>query len=248
MKYVIVIAMVGLLMLAACSSGGTQTTSSGSQQGNDIAAANNADAGNADASGGSAGGSALDKLKSAMGGKFKYTADYEITTPDGPKVTQTMSFDSPKVAMKMSQQGTQSWIIYDGSKAIACTKASGDWMCLLAGEDLAPQEPSEDVIASLDENPDVQLAGACTRAGETGVKYKVTVPEGSSEYCVTTDGILLESTTTAQGKKTSMVATRVSRSVSASDFTPPATPVDMAAYQQQMMAGQGLPAGFEMPE
>ena len=225
MRYVIAIAMVALLLLGACGSGSVETSTGASQQGNENAAANSADAGNEGSKGGSADGSALDKLKEAMGARaaLKYTAEYETQTPGAPKMTQTWAFDLPRMAIKTkSDEAGESWSIIDGSKVIVCSKSNAEWQCFQVSNDQAPTDPSEGLAGTLDDAPDVALAGACTRAGMTGVKYKVVAEGMSSSYCVTTDGILLETETTVDGQKTSQYATRVVRSVSASDFTPPA--------------------------
>lgn len=249
MRYVVTIAMVALLLLGACSSGSVETSSSvgGSV---DLGKGSSDTAGSDDAAGGPAGGSALDTLKEAMGARasLKYTADYEMQSPGAPKMTQTWAFDLPRMAIKTkSAEAGESWSIIDSSKVIVCSRSNAEWQCFKVSNDQAPTDPSEGLADTLDDAPDVALAGACTRAGLTGVKYKVEYQDMSSSYCVTTDGILLETEAIVDGQKTSQYATRVVRSVSASDFTPPAEPIDMADFQARAMAGAGLPDGFEMP-
>jgi hypothetical protein len=237
---VIVFLVVTLLLLGACASGGVEKTESAPTQPNEGPA--NTGPGNAAPSG----GSAFDKLKAAMGGKpAKYTADYELTT-SGQTIKETMSFDLPRLAVKMTSGTVQSWTIVNDKTIVACTKQAS-WQCFTVTNQEAPKDPAADLQNSLNENPGVTLTGACSRAGETGMKFKVVMNDASSDYCVTTDGIMLETTSTSAGQTMSMVATRVSRGVSEADFTPPATPVDMATYQQQLMAGQGLPAGVQIP-
>ncbi len=248
MRYVVVSVLVALLLLGACASGSGETTGDGAAAGAvDDGKGSSDTAGADDASGGPAGGGALDKIKSIMGLKVKYTADYDINAPDAPKMTQTWAFDLPRMAIKGTTSGSESWTIVDTNQVTVCTKINAAWQCFKSSSGEAPTNPSDSLSASLDEQPDVALAGSCTRAGETGVKYKVSTDEMDSTVCYTVDGILLESSTTANGQTMSMVATKVVRSVSEKDFTPPAEVVDMAEFQKKMMADAGLPEGFEIP-
>jgi hypothetical protein len=243
MKWIVPCVIV-LFLLAACQQGGkVESTSDGanvdvSAGGADVkvnAGSGGADvkvnAGNSAADVNAGGGSVIDKLKLALSAKnmAKYTADY-TTTAAGVTITMTQAFDLPKYAIESTTMGIQSKTIFDGSKAITCMNQNG-WQCFELTSAQSPTAAQDSVESSVDAaDAQVTSLGACSVAGESGTKYKVTTAQGSSTICYTNDGILLSMEMSANGQTVTMQATKVSRSVDASAFVPPATPQAMPSY------------------
>jgi len=155
-------------------------------------------------------------LKDVVGVKIKYTADYTITA-SGTTQTITQAMNLPKFVMVTPQSRS----IFDGTNFIVCSNQGG-WQCFK----MAVQAPqSVDISDKVSQGKVTStFQGACTVAGETGLKYKIVSEGVESTVCYTLDGILLEMTT--QGM--SMTATKVSRTVDDSLFTPPAEPKDIS--------------------
>jgi hypothetical protein len=156
---------------------------------------------------------------------MRYTADYKITSPSGTQ-TMTQVYDLPRFVsiMKLEQGTTRS--IFDGETFITCNDMQGSWQCIqMVNQDMGTAQSAETDIKEGNVAP--RYIGACSVAGESGSKYEYNAKGVTTTVCYTSDGIMLEMTTSEP--KVTMVATKVSRSVDEKLFTPPAKPVDLAS-------------------
>ena len=159
------------------------------------------------------------------GPKVKYTADYTITA-EGKTTETTYIMDLPKFAMETNTDEGVSKSIFDGTTFYICSMAESEWQCFK----MTMQNP--DTVAtekSVNEGTIVpEFLGTCSRAGESGLKYSVATKGVTSTMCYTKDGILLEMTTS----KMSQIAKKVSRTVAADAFIPPAEPMNLPNIPQ----------------
>ncbi|MEK6822278.1 MAG: hypothetical protein AABY13_00490, partial [Nanoarchaeota archaeon] len=128
--------------------------------------------------------------------------------------------------------GTEARIIFDGTAVITCSNANG-WTCFKTSGSAtasAQQDVQADVKANVDAaGTTIEAAGTCSRAGESGKKFRMTADGATTTICYTNDGILLEMAANTGGQSVSMTATSVSRTVASSEFVPPATPQEFSA-------------------
>jgi len=154
------------------------------------------------------------------GPKVKYTADYAITA-EGKTVNSRYIMDLPKFAMETNIDEGISKSIFDGTTYYVCSMTDTEWQCFkmpMQNPDTVETEKSVN-----DGTATTEYIGTCSQAGESGLKYSITSKGETSTVCYTSDGILLETITSEM----SMVATKVSRTVAADAFIPPAEPVDI---------------------
>jgi len=163
-------------------------------------------------------------LASILDNMAKYSADYTITSKKENSVTKaTLTYALPKFAMSTSIPEGDVKMIFDGTSIITCTNMENIWGCYKMTAD---KPESIKITESLKSGASkATIVGTCKQAGESGTKYQVDSDSVTSTVCFTNDGIILE----MNNAETDMVATRVSRSVSDSDFTPPATPKDISS-------------------
>ena len=233
-NYLFAVAVVSLMLLAACQAPSAQVNqappaapAAGAQANVQVnTAPDNAGAQPAPAA---AAGTASD-LKAILAHKLaQYKVSYD-TTANGVTTSMTYVMALPKFAVETAQGGMDVKMVMDGTNYYVCYKQA-QWSCMKSAT--AQSAGTMDTEKSLTQ-PDVvpTPAGTCTHAGETGTAYDVTAQGVTSHVCVTSDGILLEVKSTTQGVSTSMVATSVSRTVTDADFALPATPTAIPAYPQ----------------
>jgi hypothetical protein len=165
-------------------------------------------------------------LKDIFAGvKIKYTADYEITS-EGKTMNTKYIMDLPKFAMETNTDSGVSRSIFDGTTFYVCSMAETEWQCFK----MPMQNPNTvETEKGVNDGTIVPVyLGTCSQAGESGLKYSVTDKGVTSTMCYTADGILLEMSTS----KMTMTATKVSRTVAADAFVPPAEPVDIPSIPQ----------------
>ncbi|MBI4173658.1 MAG: hypothetical protein HY519_02970 [Candidatus Aenigmarchaeota archaeon] len=161
-------------------------------------------------------------LSSILAARAKYKADYTVTA-SGQTSQLTMVFDAPRVAMFATTADGEARTYFEGSSATACSRAEGAWQCLKASIQVPAAVQTEEDIKQGKLTP--TYAGTCTRAGLSGSKYQYQSDRGTATVCYTSDGILLESETS--NPASTMVASSVSKDVTAADFTPPAEPQEL---------------------
>jgi len=159
-----------------------------------------------------------------------YTADYTITDNESTQ-EMTQAFDKPRYATITNTTAGVGKAIFDGTEMIACSTEGGAWQCFK----VPMQEPTSAQIESKlnDTGTTTTIIGTCSVAGETGTNYEVTAQDGSiTQVCYTNDGIMLEVKTTKP--ESSIVATRIVRSVDSTIFTPPVQPQDLSSIMQNI--------------
>jgi hypothetical protein len=166
-----------------------------------------------------------------LGGQVKYTVDYDVTA-SGQTVKTTMVMDLPKFVMVSVAQGIETRSIFDGSSMTVCSKPQGSWMCFKQDVKVDSQKIEGEVKSG---TAKTTYLGACSVAGEAGMNYEVESNGVKSNVCYTSDGILLSMKTTS----TEMKATKVSRTVDSSLFTPPASAQDLS----NLVPGGTIPGG-----
>jgi hypothetical protein len=196
--------LVLLIFLSGCTSQNNSSQQSGNQQ----------------AAG--QGSSTDSSLQESLGKKIKYSADYTITS-SGQTQTMTELFDLPKYVIIMQAASGETRSIFDGTDFIVCNNMQGFWTCYKMNTQTTTE--SEDVKKKVDEGATITKIGTCSRAGESGTKYEITYNGVTTKVCYTSDGIMLETETST----VTMYATKVSRSIDSSLFTPPVQPQDFSS-------------------
>lgn len=161
-------------------------------------------------------------LKSVLESATDYSADYTIVTK-GETTNVKMVYDLPKFVMSTTIPEGDMKTIFDGSSFIICSNTENEWGCFKMTSDKPENVKITDDIKSGASK--ITESGTCNRANEKGIKYDVESEGIKSTICYTSDGILLE----MKSSENEMYATKVSRSVSSSEFIPPATPKDLAS-------------------
>ncbi|MBN2454597.1 hypothetical protein JXB11_03555 [Candidatus Woesearchaeota archaeon] len=147
-----------------------------------------------------------------------YTADYESTGGSGASTTRHF-VDSPKFAIEITSQDSLTKSVYDGESFFMCINSGAGWNCY----EMPPSMASPpDIRASVAGGKlTAEYIGACSAAGESGKKFRLTNALGDETIsCYTDDGILLQT----EGRGASMKATSIARAVPADAFTLPAQP------------------------
>jgi len=161
-------------------------------------------------------------LKDIVGLMPRYTADYDITS-SGQTQKMTMFLAPPKYATLITTQYGEVRSIFDGSSFVSCTSMQGAWQCFKMESETPQNLDTENSIKSGEAK--TTYLGTCSKAGESGSSYEIEQAGEKSTVCYTKEGILLE----IKSRDTLMTATKISRSVSDSEFTPPATPKDISS-------------------
>lgn len=149
---------------------------------------------------------------------------------------------------------TQLYILDE--RLIMCNKQSGEWNCLKmpsnAQSSQDPKKQSEDIQGGIDRSDITQLPGR-VYAGVNAKCYKMVLSVSTQEaensgmssfdstYCLSPEGVLLYSDTSAENMHMIQEATSYKTSVADSDFVPPAEPKDLS------FSASGMPAGADMP-
>jgi len=156
----------------------------------------------------------------------RYTADYDITT-SGQTQKMKMIIAYPKFATVTETLQGEVRSIFDGSSIISCADMQGSWQCFKMQSETPENIQTESDIKSGEAK--TTYLGTCSKAGESGLSYEVENDGEKSTVCYTKEGILLE----MKSRDTVMTATKISRSVSDSEFTPPAEPKDISSMIPQ---------------
>ena len=168
-------------------------------------------------------------LTDILANMAKYKADYDITS-NGSVVKASLVYDLPRFAMSTKIAEGDVKMIFDGVSFITCTNMENEWSCFKMSSDKPETvKITEDLKSGASKTT---IIGTCKRAGESGTVYEVESKDEKSTVCYTNDGIVLE----MKNENAEMIATKVIRGVSDSDFTPPATPKDL---------NQMFPNGFK---
>jgi hypothetical protein len=167
-------------------------------------------------------------------------ATYKLTSKSTGKTTNgtlTIAHDGSNSLFGFTEPSGTFEEIATGSKSVICSKSSGAWQCFsgalgasisgsLTGiEDLYG---SKAAVAALKADSSVsgvqESTSSVAGTAVTCFTYHATATTGSWTYCVTDSGVLAEANTQNAAGSSQLVLTNLSSNVSASEFTPPATP------------------------
>ncbi len=184
---------------------------------------------------------ALESFLSAFGSLPEYKVTYNSVTTGQAAFSGDMTwyFKAPRMRFDVTTQGVASRTFITPEKTVVCSDSGSGETCYDIPS-FAGMTPNVDA-AEIRENQSayaVESIGQRSYAGETGNCYRVTHEGATSEYCGTTDGVMLYVKGSAEGATTEMTATSVSRTVTDADVTPPAS--------QSLGGGAGgFPPGFD---
>ena len=186
-----------------------------------------------------------------MQGKLQWKIAYNVDTQaSGQKVSSKMTQyikGQGKVRVDMDTQGiaVESFIV-DGT-VTSCTKMNDAWNCYkTAVKDT--QKSAQDTQKDIAKNPaDWTIAedGTMEVAGVTAKCYKtVSTKQGyTARYCYSPEYAPVYMKVEAKDYTSEMIATSFSKSVSDSDFTPPAEAKELAAMTGPTGAPKGSAGG-----
>jgi len=184
--------------------------------------------------------------------EFSVEYDYSISG-SGSDDTWTFKqyFAKNKYRMDSNMQDSEGRFYYVGDEIISCSKQDREWTCMKLEGAQEMEDPTEQ-FSDIEDDPDrfdSTYRGTRMIAGTTahcwGVDYGRSM--GEMEICYNVDGIPLYMKASSGGTTMEMEAKSFKKGVSASDFVPPAEPMDMAAMMEQAYGGQ-MPEGYEMPD
>jgi outer membrane lipoprotein-sorting protein len=184
-----------------------------------------------------------------------YKATYDIfVNYDGTQQRSTMTQyfkGADKVRMDISAEGQEMRTYMVSDEYTTCFKQD-EWQCMsLTGNDeeseVAEKVIDTEIFNETEEDVDVSILPPRTIAGKVASCFRITYTDGTSDYCLSKEGIPLYSKTTDAQGSSEMIATSVSTSVPDSDFVLPAEPRDMPAFNP---GGGTFPADgeYELPE
>jgi len=210
--------LVVMLFIAACT---TQQNTAQQQNTQDQAAADSGPIAKP------ATNDAVSKLKNIMTQTVKYKVSYNINAA-GQSTQMTQYFSGKNFRTDVMAQGyeTRSYMV-DGTFT-TCNKISGSWTCSQLDTKTGQQQnTAENTQEDIKENIDsynVEGIGTRTVAGVQADCYRITMEQGTSEYCYSKDYVPLYMKMTFGEYTTEMTATSYSTSVTAADFVLPAEP------------------------
>ena len=193
-----------------------------------------------------------DAITAYMGGQF--FVEYSMTSSaDGETATGTMSQyfgGTNRMRTDSTSEGITSRFYLVNDELVTCFTYDGEWQCnkLPEGEKNDETETG-DLTDYADDGDNVEYTvvrdGTMKVAGVTAECYKITEEQGLSRYCLY-DSIPLYVKSEYDGGMSELTATKYRKSVSASDFTYPATPTE--GFDLGGGAAGALPDGYEMPD
>jgi hypothetical protein len=231
---------LGATACSSSSSPGTTTTTSGSGATTTTAAGGNSTTTSTSASGGASLSQIETKLKDGQTATF--LATYKLTsksTSNSSNGTLTIAHDGSDSLFGVTEASGTFEEIATGSKSVICSKSSGAWQCFsgalgasISGSLTGIENlyGSKAAVAALKADSSVSgVKESTSSVGGTPVTCftyhaTTTTTTGSWTYCVTDSGVLAEANTQNTAGSSSLVLTSLTSNVSASEFTPPATP------------------------
>lgn len=227
--------IVGLLVAVLILSGCTQTPPAANTGDNTTPPANTGDNTTPPAGGTNPGFLNL----YGLGTEYKGTYTMALTPAQtGSGGELTWYHKGTRQRMDMATGGMQIRTFVSPDKIVLCSGATtAEEQCFEATSFSQTTVDAEDMR----QNPTAYQTESLpnrTIAGQVGNCYRITYQGAQSEYCLTTDGMLLYVKSTAEGQTTEMTATSVTRGVTDAEVTAPqATPMGGGT--------NGLPPGFD---
>jgi hypothetical protein len=243
--------LVASLALAAIALGATACSSSSSPSTTTTTGGSGATtttaAGGSTTSTTAAGGASLAQIEAKLqdGQSATFLATYKLTSKSTGKTTNgtiTIAHDGSDSLFGFTETSATFEEIATGSKSVICSKSSGAWQCYSGalgttiGASLAGIEDlygSKAALGALKADSAVAGVKESTSSVDgtavTCFTFHATTTTGSWTYCVTGNGVLAEANTQNTAGTSSLVLTSLTSSVSASEFTPPATPTSSSS-------------------
>jgi hypothetical protein len=238
-----ILSLVLALLLIACSSPETPKTQDTADQANTQTAPAEETKAQADASNEFNAYFAKRNLQWKIAYDLKSNAQGEQTTM---QMTQYMKGEQ-KLRTDVTAQGMESQIYIVNEVYTMCTKSDGSWSCFKSEpskDDAVTTEKWEESYEEDATKYDIVADGTKVVAGVTAKCFKV-VEVGKADavvrYCFSSDGAPLYMYFADSESSSEMIATSYSKSVSDSEFIPPAEAKDISAMYGG--AGGTSPAG-----
>lgn len=173
----------------------------------------------------------------SMQGNLEFSATYNVvTTAQGTTTNAVMTqyFKGlDRIRMDMTTQGTEARTYILGDTIHVCTQLNGNWMCFENEQSNVSAAGISDEVRENPEQFSPMMLPARTIAGTTASCYRLSMPESTTDYCFTADGVLLYS-------KTEDMAGQYMSEVTATSFS---TSVADAVFEVPQSAGTG--GGFD---
>lgn len=167
-----------------------------------------------------------------IGGSQEYMVEYDFSAGEQ---NQQMAMYKKADMQRIDAQNTR---IYMNGDYITCMN-QGEWMCYRIAKDEYAMPQGANTASqteSFEDSPedyDFAFAGRRMIAGENTFCYRITGADTDVLACYTRDGIPMHTEMQAPEGEMVMTATSFSRSVSDSEFEPPAEPQDMSELMPQ---------------
>jgi hypothetical protein len=245
MRILALMVVLGLLVMACTGGTGTTTDNGVPTDENKVA----------DKVAKDSGSSASAEFLKLLGAKanLEWKVAYTIANTDSEGETATMQLTQymkteKKIRMDMMAAGTESQTFMVNGVATVCSKISGSWNCFKMDTDQQEEQTpaSERYETQIEENPSdygIVADGTKQVAGVTATCFKITQNADNVEarYCFK-DSVPLYIYTKSPDFTSEMTATSYSKSVSDSDFVPPAEAKDINALVGGLGGGAGSTA------
>jgi hypothetical protein len=243
MKLYYGIALALLLALAACSTTETPQTGAGADVPSDEPATGASENGQDNAAENSAtqDTEAQQEFESLFAKRnLQWKIAYDLKSEmDGKTVmsqlTQYMKGED-RFRTDMMYDGTESRVYMVEETFTMCSKQDGDWQCFKTtpqeGDDSADVQDWETEYEQNEDDYTIVADGTKVVAGVSTKCFKVVDQKSSDSvvrYCFASDGAPLYIYFSGQGTTSEMIATSYSKSVSDSEFTPPAEAQDFGS-------------------
>jgi uncharacterized lipoprotein NlpE involved in copper resistance len=175
---------------------------------------------------------------------LSFKADYKLTTKTNQQTTegkQTWAMTPSKMKIVTEMEQGKSSMYFIDNKVYICTDAQGKTNCMMFSSEESENQnqafnTNED-IASNPANYDVVQLSTRTIAGTSAKCFKVNLKEADEwtmESCYSSEGVPLYMKYTGTGVESLLEATSYSTSVSDSEFTLPAEPVDISEMMKNI--------------
>ncbi len=246
-KFLVILAILLLAVgLAGCKEDvdKQQTTKSDRASASGSGSSGSADADVKEASGSSGVGEKITNyISKKKNMEFSVSYDYSVSgSGTNEQWEMTQYFGNNKYRMDMKADGQETQFFYIGKEVTSCSKDKNEWMCMVLGTGEEMNDPTEQFSSIEDDLDDTSATYKGTKkiAGTTahcwGINYASYM--GNTEFCYTKNGIPLYMLIESGGAEIELKAKSFKNSVSASDFQPPAEPIDMNAMMAQYGAYQ----------
>ncbi|MFH1072326.1 MAG: hypothetical protein V1743_02765 [Nanoarchaeota archaeon] len=238
MKYLIALLVMAVLAAACTNTPNTERTADNSQQtapgspdtSDQSAATETPENTPAENEAGTGTGDTPAKLKDIFSRKAEFVVTYTVRAA-GTESEMTQYVADAKMRTDVATQGIEARTFLIGNEYTSCNKAGEEWMCQKIAY-TPSTNTADDVKENIDQYTVENLPGR-TIAGAATDCFKVSMTDGTAEYCYSKEFVPLYIKTTAGTTVSEMEAKTYSTSIPADAFTFPAEPgepIDMSQY------------------